>query len=201
MFQRASPASTRPSCQTLEPTTASRSSASTHPHQENHANFIHSSPRDHCHARCLRYSADHRKRLSRCAAGACESLLTTRDRGSSGPAENGMAAMLLRSIPAEGRSIRYGVVAYRTSNPFSIVEQREGEMTTLYLKFVPSSALGSAVLGSATFVLMADFQKTAECNAEVSARGWNEGWQRAAAQTSVWLESPQSRGTDLNCKE
>ena len=94
-----------------------------------------------------------------------------------------------------------GVVAYRTSNPFSIVEQREGEMTTLYLKFVPSSALGSAVLGSATFVLMADFQKTAECNAEVSARGWNEGWQRAAARTSIWLESPQSRGADVNCKE
>lgn len=88
--------------------------------------------------------------------------------------------------------------AYRVAKPF-VTENKTGDVITLSAEFVPSSAIASAMMGSHTVLLMADFRHTAECNTEVVARGWNAHWHSRAAHTSVWLEKPEDRGAILLC--
>jgi hypothetical protein len=88
------------------------------------------------------------------------------------------------------------VVAYRSSKPY-VTESQATDLRTLYARFSPKSVVGSAIMGSQTVLLMADFRHTAMCNTEITARGWNDGWQTRAAHTAAWLDNPQDSNLNL----
>ena len=48
--------------------------------------------------------------------------------------------------------------------------------------------------GNKILMLMADIRETANCKAEVIARGRPVGWRAMAGHTAVWLDNPQDRG-------
>lgn len=75
------------------------------------------------------------------------------------------------------------IAATTSARPWLRVEQ-SGEITSV-LVMIPS---GSSFHHSAVFLV--DIQSTPACTAQVTSRGWNEGWNRYAASSSVWLDDP-----------
>ena len=53
---------------------------------------------------------------------------------------------------------------------------------------------------SGKVMLVADFTSGGSCKSEVTARGWNGAWDRAAQNTAIWLENPTAAGPALNCR-
>jgi hypothetical protein len=67
--------------------------------------------------------------------------------------------------------------------------ENKGDVRTLVLR-TPSGKI----------FLLADISQTAECTAQVNARGWNGPWQRSAEHTAAWLDNPEAPGPLFGCK-
>jgi hypothetical protein len=74
---------------------------------------------------------------------------------------------------------------------------RDGRLITLSAKLPPPELL--LVSREPRLLLIAEFRQTAQCNTEITARGWNDFWQLRAAHTAVWLETPHDRHSTLSC--